>query len=370
MNTDAHTTDRNPEAIKPTSPGTRLVLLLLITAGAVLTGLCSNLFVAGIFAAVTAGLFTYYYLLTFSPAVTLTVIPAAGIVLSLTGSVLSAATVLLYLPLGAVLSLCMLRIRTKTTAVISGAAAIGLSLGVLFLIGYMTQHGTIAAEALKESYNTFFESMRTSMMESMMTAFEAMETAAEQSSSLADHPVIGGQAVTEAVTDAASGNSAAVTGAYIKAMVNLSVDSVKLAMPALLAIGAQVLSYLAVGVYLLAVRIRKTTWMRPSVYRITVSRTAAVIFMLAYLINMLPLGSSISMIQIASANLATLMMPGMFIMGLYSLRRRALDVHRRRSFIVTLVVLGILVFVSPSFAIFFVIVDGLGEIFFGGRSIF
>ena len=68
MNTDAHTTDRNPEAIKPTSPGTRLVLLLLITAGAVLTGLCSNLFVAGIFAAVTAGLFTYYYLLTFSPA--------------------------------------------------------------------------------------------------------------------------------------------------------------------------------------------------------------------------------------------------------------------------------------------------------------
>ena len=212
--------------------------------------------------------------------------------------------------------------------------------------------------------------MRTSMMESMMTAFETMETAAEQSSALADHPVIGGQAVTEAVTDAASDNTAAVTGAYIKAMVNLSVDSVKLAMPALLAIGAQVLSYLAVGVYLLAVRIRKTTWMRPSVYRITVSRTAAVIFMLAYLINMLPLGSSVSMIQIASANLATLMMPGMFIMGLYSLRRRALDVRRRRSFIVTLVVLGILVFVYPSFAIFFVIVDGLGEIFFGGRSIF
>ena len=64
------------------------------------------------------------------------------------------------------------------------------------------------------------------------------------------------------------------------------------------------------------------------------------------------------------------MMPGIFLMGLHSLVRRAKDPLRRRSFIITAVVLGFLVFIFPSYAIFFVLVDGIGEIFFGGRSIF
>ena len=77
-----------------------------------------------------------------------------------------------------------------------------------------------------------------------------------------------------------------------------------------------------------------------------------------------------SVMQIATANLSTILIPGIFLMGLNSLVRRAKDPLRRRSFIITAVVIGFLIFVFPSYAIFFVIIDGIGEIFFGGRSIF
>ena len=158
--------------------------------------------------------------------------------------------------------------------------------------------------------------------------------------------------------------------AYLRATVDLSVNSVKLAFPALFAIGAQVLAYLSLTVYRTLTRLCKTPFMLPRNYRITVSRTAAVIFVIAYLINMFPTGSHTSITQIASANLATMMMPGIFLMGLNSLARRAKDPFRRRSFIITAVVIGFLVLVYPSYAIFFVLIDGIGEVFFGGRSIF
>jgi len=272
--------------------------------------------------------------------------------------------------------LSMFRAKNKTAAVLRGAAAVGCALLVLFLIGYMMAHGTIAPDALKQSYNDVFESLRTQMTESMLAAYEAMEQAASQSGTGTSggftHPIIDSQ-VTDAVTESTGADTAkqsAAAAAYVRAMVDLSVNSVKLAMPALFAILAQILAYLSLGVYQLLVRMCRTAHMLPKVYRITVSRAAAVIFIIAYLINLFPIGGSISMMQIASANLTTMMMPGIFLMGLHSLVRRAKDPFRRRSFIITAVVLGFLVFIFPSYAIFFVLVDGIGEIFFGGRSIF
>lgn len=352
----------------------RAFLIVLTVVGGVISGICPDLLSASVFAALTAGCFSFCYLLTFS-SVMLCAVPAviAAVTAFMTFSFYHALQSILFLPLAVGIILCLLRLKNKTQTVLSGALAIGIALAVLFLIAYMMQHGTIAPDVLKSSYNDFFEQMRTQMTDSMLGAYEAMESAAQKAADNADlaHPIIGSSDTASLPEDpAAAAKQKAATEAYLRAMIDLSVNSVKLAFPALLAIAAQVLSYLAISVYRALTRFCRTPHLLPRNYRITVSRTAAVIFVVAYLINMFPIGSSISLIQIASANLATMMMPGVFLMGLNSLVRRAKDPLRRRSFIITAVVLGFLVLVYPSYAIFFVLIDGIGEIFFGGRSIF
>ena len=47
------------------SPFARILLLILITAGAAISGICPDLMSASVFAAITAGLFSYTFLLTF-----------------------------------------------------------------------------------------------------------------------------------------------------------------------------------------------------------------------------------------------------------------------------------------------------------------
>lgn len=373
---EAPSSAQQPSLHSP-SPLARILLLVSVIVGAVLTGICPDLLSASVFAALTAGIFSYTFLLTFSPLL-FAVIPISVIAAYvMTFSFYHAFQSLLFLPLAVSVVLSMLRLKNKTQAVLRGAVAIGIALAVLFLISYMMQHGTIAADALKQSYNDFFENMRTMMTDSMLDAYETMEQAAATAAANPDlsHPIIGdgtAGAVTDAVTqDAASAaKQNAATEAYLRAMVDLSVNSVKLACPALFAIAAQVLAYIALTVYRALTKLCRTPFMLPRTYRITVSRTAAVIFVIAYLINMFPIGDSMSLTQIASANLATMMMPGIFLMGLNSLARRAKDPLRRRSFIITAVVLGFLVLVYPSYAIFFVLIDGIGEVFFSGRSIF
>jgi len=374
---DAQSAQQPPHFPMP-SPITRAVLITLTVVGGVISGICPDLLSASVFAALTAGTFAYCFLLTFSPLF-LCAVPAAAAALTflLTFSFYHALQSILFLPLAVGIILCLLRLKNKTQTVLSGALAVGAALVVLFLIAFMMQNGTIAPDALKSSYNAFFETMRTQMTDSMLGAYETMESAAQSAVGGADlaHPIIGG-AETGAVTDgalqdpAAAAKQKAAMEAYLRSMVDLSVNSVKLAAPALFAIAAQVLAYLALAVYRGLTRACRTPHLLPRNYRITVSRTAAVIFVIAYLINMFPIGGSISLIQIASANLATMMMPGIFLMGLNSLARRAKDPIRRRSFIITAVVLGFLVLVYPSYAIFFVLIDGIGEVFFGGRSIF
>ena len=354
------------------SPFARILLLILITAGAAISGICPDLLSASVFGAITAGLFSYTFLLTFSPLL-FTVIPISVIAAyAATFSIYHAFQTLLFLPLAVTIVLCMLRFRNKTQTVIRGACAIGIAILILFLITYMMHNGTIAPEALKASYNDFFEQMRTQMTDSMVGAYEAMESAAQSSNDQADlsHPILGADPAASPTDPADAEKQKAAMEAYLRATIDLSVNSVKLAFPALFAIGAQVLAYLALTIYRTLTRLCKTPFMLPRNYRITVSRTAAVIFVIAYLINMFPTGSSTSITQIASANLATMMMPGIFLMGLNSLARRAKDPFRRRSFIITAVVIGFLVLVYPSYAIFFVLIDGIGEVFFGGRSIF
>ncbi len=374
--TDGQHTEQALHFHKPPA-AVRILLLILTVLGAVISGICPDLLSASVFGALTAGCFSYCYLLTFS-SLMLCAVPAVSAIATylLTWSFYHALQALLFLPLAVAVLLCLLRLKNKTSTVLSGALAIGIALLVLFLIAYMMQNGTVSPDALKQSYNAFFEDMRTQMTDSMLDAYEVMESAAQNTAQTPDlsHPVIDSAetaSVTEALPDAGTAEKQkAATEAYIRSMVDLSVNSVKLASPALFAIAAQVLSYLSLGIYGFLVRVCHTPYLLPHNYRITVSRTAAVIFVIAYLINMFPMGSSTSLTQIASANLATMMMPGIFLMGLNSLVRRAKDPLRRRSFILTAVVIGFLVLVYPSYAIFFVLIDGIGEVFFGGRSIF
>ena len=370
--------DQRSASLPSPSPIVRILLLALTVIGGALSGICPDLISASFLAAVTAGMFSYCFLLTFSPLVLAAPVISAIAAFAATGNFYHGLQALLFLPLGVSICLSMLRVKKKTTAVLRGAVSVGIAILVLFLIGFMMSHGTISADALKQSYNGFFDELHTQMTDSMLTAYEAMEQAAQSAGTTEggfSHPIIDAPAAENAapslsVPDPDAAKQSAMTEAYIRTLVDLSVNSVKLATPALFAVSAQIISYFALGIYQLLVRLCRTPYMLPRKYRITVSRAAAILFIAAYLINLFPGGTQMSVMQIATANLSTILMPGIFLMGLNSLVRRAKDPLRRRSFIITAVVIGFLVFVFPSYAIFFVIIDGIGEIFFGGRSIF
>ena len=379
----AHTEQQNDPRtaqLPSPSPFVRILLLALTVIGGTLSGICPDLISASILAAVTAGLFSYCFLLTFSPLVLAAPIVSVIAAFAVTANFYHALQALLFVPLGVSVCLSMLRVKKKTSAVLRGAVSVGIAILVLFLIGFMMTHGTISADALKQSYNGFFDELHTQMTDSMLSAYEAMEQTAQSASSAEggfSHPIIdasgaeSGDAVpTPSVPDPDAAKQSAATEAYIRALVDLSVNSIKLATPALFAVFAQTIAYTALGIYQLVIRLCRTPYMLPRKYHITVSRAAAVLFIAAYLINLFPGSSQISVLQIATANLSTILMPGIFLMGLNSLARRAKDPLRRRSFIITAVVIGFLIFVFSSYAIFFVLIDGIGEIFFGGRSIF
>ncbi|MBP3918859.1 MAG: DUF2232 domain-containing protein [Clostridia bacterium] len=324
----------------------RVLLLLFIVIGAVLTA-CAQAFPlsAILYSAAACGIFAFYYMLTFSPAVVFTVVPAFIIAYFVTGSISDAASVLLFLPAGAVLSLCMLKRKNKSTAVLAVGAAFGITVFVFFLIRYMAQHGTIAPAALLESFNTGFEAVRTELL-SMVKA-------------LAQNAILKDSAYAEYYTDA-----------YITSVTNAIVDSAKLSIPAIAIVVCECIGYLCVSLYQLLVKLFRCSVLLPRAYRITMTRFSGVLFMIAYFINMFSGTKNLSLFQITAGNLAAILMPGLFLMGLRSLARRAKSPLRRRSFIITAVVLVLLVFSYPPYAILFVILDGLGEVFFGEKMLF
>ena len=144
----------------------------------------------------------------------------------------------------------------------------------------------------------------------------------------------------------------------------------KLAMPAVIIVFCELLGFLSVSIYLLFTKLFRCRKLVPRGYRITMTRTAGVIFMLSYLFNLFSSGNTPSLIQVTAGNIASVLMPGLFLMGLRSLKRRAVSPYRRRSFIITAVILGLLLFTYPIYAMLFIILDGLGEVFFGEKMLF
>ncbi len=334
-----------PKTIYRTPIATRVVLFLLVTIGAALTALLPDAVSAVICAAVTAGVFAFDYVLTFSPTVTLSVIPAYLLALLVTHDAFASMAVLLFLPAGAVLSLSMLKRNGKTAVVISSALALGITTLVFFLISYMSENGTIAPDALLAVYNTAFENARTALL---ATATEAMETAVAQNPMFEEY----------------------YTEAYIRSVVNTSIDSMKLSMPGVVCVIFQILGYLSASVFGLLVRFFRCHVLLPRPYRITMSRTSGVVFVIAYLINLFSVGNTVSLVGITAGNVATVLMPGLFLLGLRSFARRFANRHRRRSAILNAVIVGILAFTYPPYAVLFIIVDGLGEVFFDGNTLF
>lgn len=325
---------------------TRILLLLAVTAGAILTARMPDVLTASVCAACTAGVFAFYYLTTFSPVVALTAIPAYAIAFFMTGSAFDAAWSLLFLPVGAMLSLCLLRRTQKTSAVVTAASAIGISAAVLFLIGYMAENGTVAPDSLMESFNARFESARAQLLASTEASVQA---AIEQNPLYAQY----------------------YTDAYVSSVVNASIDTMKLSMPAVLIIIAEVLGFLAVTIFCGLTKLFRCTKLLPRGYRIRLSRLSGVIFVVSYLINLFSSGgTATTLTQVTAGNLASVLMPGLFLLGLRTLVRRAKNPGRRRSFVVTIVILGLLLFTYPSYAVLFVVLDGLGEVFFDGHMIF
>ncbi len=340
------TTNQNQvKTIYRTPIPTRVLLLVLITVGAAVSALLPDIMTASVCAACTGGVFAFYYVLTFSPSVVLTVIPAYLAALLLTRDPFTSMTVLLFLPVGAVLALCMLKRSGKTAAIVSSSVALTLSVSVLFLISYMKTNGTIAPAALLASFDTAFEAATESLLAATK---EAVQTAIEQNQMFAEY----------------------YTEAYITSVVKNAVDAMKLSIPALICVIAQILGYLSVAVFGLLVRVFRCHVLLPRPFRVTMSRTSGVVFILSYLINLFTVGNSASLIGVTAGNLATVLMPGLFILGLRSLMRRFTKKHRRRSAVINLVIIGILAFTYPPYAILFVAVDGLGEVFFDGNMLF
>ncbi len=151
------------------------------------------------------------------------------------------------------------------------------------------------------------------------------------------------------------------------ALISALVNSVRIAIPAYLVVYVQVFGWITVSFCQALARLFHCETVFPAEYRVTVSKGCAVLYIVLYLIYFFTPTDAVNVFSAAVQNLTLILSPGLFLCGLRSLRRKASDADRRGRFILYLLFLIFLGFLSPVIPVFFIIVDGIGEIFLENR---
>ncbi len=288
-----------------------------------------------------AGLFAFSFMLSFKPYIACTAIAGYGLGWWLSGSFLSAFSSLLYLPIGAVMTLCLLRRKNKTTTVLATAMAAGIGILIYFSILLIAEFGTLNGTVIKEYFQAFFQTVQDTFQ---AVAENAAKTLQEMDAS---------PAYVEAVID-----SSTITAA---------IDSLKMVLPAYLLIGIQIVGYLAVSMFVLLTKIFRCPKLLPNNYQLSIGKGTAVLFMISYLIYFFSPIAHPTVFSTAAQNMSLILSPGLFILGLRKLKRRAQIPGKRAGFIMYLAILLFMSFLSPVIGIFFIVIDGIGEVFFENR---
>lgn len=327
-------------AVYRAGPGAVILLSLLLVLSSGFSAAC-GVILQPFLTSLAAALFAFLFMLTFSPAYVLLLIPAYGLSLLLTGSFSAAFSSMMFLPAGAVLALSMLKRRNKTPAVIRVTAALGLTMTVFFLISFLAEYGSFSKEAFAGYFGSLSDTMQASLE----------EAAAATAQSLAGTQI----------------DSAYLQAATSPAAIREILNSIKLTVPAYLVIFFELFGYVTVSLFGILTRIFRCGKLLPEGYRFTVTKSCAVVFMVSYLVFFFVPTGSVTVLGAAAENLTLILSPALALEGLCALRRKAKDPMRRTGFILSLIVLVILFFVSPAICFFFLVLDGIGETFAENR---
>lgn len=317
--------------------GTKILLFVLLCGFSALSSLAPDALLRYLCMAAGSGLFAFVNLLTFSPVFLLSALPGTILAFVLTKSVIAAVPSLVFLTGGAVMTLLLLKRKSKTVTVLGAAVSVGAGILVCLLLSYIAGGGSLSFSVLLKHYNAYFEGFEALLSETLQTYAAAMYPAED----------FAGAAVLPA-----------------NALSNMT-DILKVTMPALCCVFAEILGYLAVAVFLLFVRIFRCRLLVPRKFIIELTPAAAIVFMVSYLIMLFSRSQNVTLWTAAAENLVLLLMPGLFVVGLHSLARRARIPERRKSFFLTLLLLIFAFLFSPAVCLFFIVIDGIGEIFFG-----
>ena len=323
-------------AVYRAGPGAVILLSILLVLSSGFSAACGVL-LQPVLTALAAALFAFLFMVTFSPAYVLLLIPAYGLSLLLTGSFFTAFSSFMFLPAGAVLALCMLKRLNKTPTVIRVTVTLGITMIVFFLISFVAEFGTLSKEAFSQYFGSLSDAMQASLEEGAAAAAESLAGTQVDNSYL----------------------QAALSPSVIRDVLN----SIKLSVPAYLVIFFEIFGYVAVSLFGILTRIFRCRKLLPANYRLTVSMSCAVVFMISYLVFFFTPSDTVTVIGAASENLTLILSPALALEGLCALKRKAADPLRRTGFILSLIVLVILFFVSPAICYFFLVLDGIGEVF-------
>lgn len=321
------------------APGAQVLLTVLLVLSAGFSA-SSGFILQPFLTALSSALFAFLFMVTFKPAYVLAAIPAYALAFFLTGNFTVSLASMFFVPCGAVLALSMLKRKNKTPTVIGITVSMTLCYLVQFLIMIAILYGELSIDALRDYFNAVFETMQNTMQST----------------------------VDQAVQIAQNGQD----NAYLEALKNpdtirTALNAVKLSIPSYLVIFFEVFGYLAVSFAGMLSRIFRCEKIFPRGYGITVSKAAAVVFMICYIIYFFSPMSAPTVFSASAENLAMILSPGLFLMGLRSLKRKAKNPLRRTGFILNVIMLTVLLFISPVISFFFVVLDGIGEIFFEDR---
>ena len=335
MRTQSETISTNPIAQSLKLPvGWRIVLFLLLILLSFASGAGKDLILRLLCTSLGTGLLGYSYLCSFSPVPLIAAVPGFLLSFLVTGSAVSACFSLVFFPCGMLLAFLLMRRASKTVTVL----VLSISLGVLFLLG-------IAAELAVSG----FDLRPDSFLAQYRSWFDAV-----------------GQQLIQAVEKnlALLGESAKSAYAGYVQTITQTLNLIKVVLPALFCAVMEGFGYLSVSVLQLAAKISRRDRIIPPGFLLILSPITAILFILTYLIGLFNSSETVSVFAGVAMNLNTLIAPGLFVLGIRSLVRRSRLASRRISFVVTVITLVLALFLSPYLCLLFIIVDGIGEIFF------
>ena len=293
--------------------GSAIVFFGATAASSVLFALTLQTPSSFLFLILAASLTVFLRLAVHSPWVYLAALPAliAGF---LTGGAFTAAASLLWLPLAAAISICILRGQNKKQVTLVSVFTLLAAACLWFAIWFAFSYGSLSPALLRDTFSGWYDRLRATMFPSASIdlLYEYLAPSLNGSLSL----------------DAFRAQMSALADAFFL--------SLKMMTPAIIGLLAILSSNLSVSLAALWIKIMNCPLLIPCrPFTVNVSPIAASVYVLAYFASSAASLAEETRIALGINNVVLLFMPAMLLMGGKCLLRLAKNPLRRRIFLLS-----------------------------------